>query len=265
MKAMRKRGDWHGPLKAVGIVKRYIAVLAGVSIEEIEGPGRTRVLVHARQAAMYLSRELTARSLTEIGGLFGNRDHSTVAHAVKAVEKRMSGDPDLARRLADYRAELGSIMATGDASPESLEEVVLNAEETAVRRAKTEPGRPLAARSRNLRNALLRHYGETVVARGDARDGGGAELLVSDQGTWSIIGLDGPMARLVAAGTGWREVAPGGAVVSAFPLPGNNDPKERVCLKCQNLFPSWGPGNQTCPTCVRKNEKLTGGLDGDAF
>ena len=47
----------------------------------------------ARQVAMYLTRKLTNRSLTAIGGAFGCRDHTTVMHAVRKVEERMKADP----------------------------------------------------------------------------------------------------------------------------------------------------------------------------
>ena len=49
-------------------------------------------VVNARHIAMFLSRELTKLSLMNIGTFFGKRDHSTVIHACKAIEERLSRD-----------------------------------------------------------------------------------------------------------------------------------------------------------------------------
>jgi chromosomal replication initiator protein len=48
---------------------------------------------------MYLSKELTTRSLPEIGRRFGGRDHTTIIHGVRKVETLMAGDPQLAEDL----------------------------------------------------------------------------------------------------------------------------------------------------------------------
>ena len=52
-------------------------------------------LTPARQVAMYLSKQLTPRSLPEIGRRFGGRDHTTVIHAVRQIEKLRALDPEL--------------------------------------------------------------------------------------------------------------------------------------------------------------------------
>ena len=61
----------------------------GFSIDAICGPSRTRPLVTARQVAMYLTRELTDYSYPAIGRVFGNRDHTTVIHAVDKIAGQM--------------------------------------------------------------------------------------------------------------------------------------------------------------------------------
>jgi chromosomal replication initiator protein len=61
----------------------------GFSVEAICGPSRTRPLVTARQVAMYLTRELTDYSYPAIGRVFGNRDHTTVIHAVDKIGGQM--------------------------------------------------------------------------------------------------------------------------------------------------------------------------------
>jgi chromosomal replication initiator protein len=61
----------------------------GFSIEAICGPSRTRPLVTARQVGMYLTRELTDYSYPAIARVFGNRDHTTVIHAVDKITGQM--------------------------------------------------------------------------------------------------------------------------------------------------------------------------------
>jgi chromosomal replication initiator protein len=62
----------------------------GLSIDDLCGTSRSRVLVTARQIAMYLCRELTDLSLPKIGQQFGGRDHTTVMHADKKIRSLMA-------------------------------------------------------------------------------------------------------------------------------------------------------------------------------
>jgi chromosomal replication initiator protein len=66
------------------------AAYFGQSMEELCGQSRSRVLVNARQIAMYLCRELTDMSLPKIGQQFGGRDHTTVMHADKKIRQLMA-------------------------------------------------------------------------------------------------------------------------------------------------------------------------------
>ncbi|MDB1086260.1 chromosomal replication initiator protein DnaA [Streptomyces sp. ACA25] len=62
----------------------------GLTVEDLAGSSRSRVLVTARQIAMYLCRELTDLSLPKIGQHFGNRDHTTVMHADRKIRALMA-------------------------------------------------------------------------------------------------------------------------------------------------------------------------------
>ena len=62
---------------------------------EMTSARRAREVARPRQVAMYLSKQLTPRSLPEIGRRFGGRDHTTVIHAVKQIEKLRAQDPEL--------------------------------------------------------------------------------------------------------------------------------------------------------------------------
>jgi chromosomal replication initiator protein len=81
---------------------RIIKVCAehfGVSLNEITNGGRTKQLALARQVAMYILRTTLSLSLKEIGALFGDKDHTTVMHAIKRVSELMIKDPAFAARL----------------------------------------------------------------------------------------------------------------------------------------------------------------------
>ena len=62
----------------------------------------------ARQIAMFLIRSQTHLSLNEIGREFDNRDHTTVLHAIKRVEKMMKDDADLTEIIKDIKANINS-------------------------------------------------------------------------------------------------------------------------------------------------------------
>lgn len=77
----------------------FAAILTAVEAHYNIAPGslirgsRAFRFVHPRQLAMYLCRTITDRPYTEIGQAFGGRDHSTVIHAMNAVEARLAIDP----------------------------------------------------------------------------------------------------------------------------------------------------------------------------
>jgi chromosomal replication initiator protein len=61
-----------------------------------------------RQVAMYLAKQLTSRSLPEIGRKFGNRDHTTVMHAVRKIEELRSTDSSMSEDIELLRRMLQS-------------------------------------------------------------------------------------------------------------------------------------------------------------
>ncbi|MFZ5872169.1 MAG: chromosomal replication initiator protein DnaA [Actinomycetota bacterium] len=74
----------------VATIMAQTADYFGLTIEDLSGTSRSRVLVTARQIAMYLCRELTELSLPKIGQAFGGRDHTTVMHANRKVRELMT-------------------------------------------------------------------------------------------------------------------------------------------------------------------------------
>lgn len=76
-------------------IQRHVAEHFNIKLSDMHSPKRLRSIARPRQIAMYLSKQLTSRSLPEIGRKFGGRDHTTVMHAVKAVEQLKIDDPSL--------------------------------------------------------------------------------------------------------------------------------------------------------------------------
>jgi chromosomal replication initiator protein len=76
-------------------IQKLVASRYNVSRSDILSERRTAAVVRPRQIAMYLSKVLTLRSLPEIGRRFGGRDHTTVLHAVRKIEKALADDSSL--------------------------------------------------------------------------------------------------------------------------------------------------------------------------
>lgn len=98
------------PMLAVEDILEAVSKHFRVKVAELVGRKRTRSISHPRHVGMYLARRLTSLSLVEIGARFGGRDHSTVLHAERLVEKVRAEDPDadqaiqhLIRRLTTRR------------------------------------------------------------------------------------------------------------------------------------------------------------------
>ncbi len=73
-------------------IQKQVATHFNVRVADMHSPRRARAVSRPRQVAMYLAKQLTARSLPEIGRKFGGRDHTTVMHAVKKVEELIARD-----------------------------------------------------------------------------------------------------------------------------------------------------------------------------
>jgi chromosomal replication initiator protein len=82
--------DSEGSEITAATIMAATAAYFGLSMEDLCGSSRSRVLVTARQIAMYLCRELTDLSLPKIGQQFGGRDHTTVMHADRKIRSLMA-------------------------------------------------------------------------------------------------------------------------------------------------------------------------------
>jgi len=78
---------------AIDLVQRVVAEAHSLSVQDLKGKKRTQAITLPRQIAMFLIRELTEYSTTEVGMEFGGRDHTTVMHAVQKIEDKMRTEP----------------------------------------------------------------------------------------------------------------------------------------------------------------------------
>lgn len=95
--ALRDLFQMHARLISIESIQKVVAKYYKVKMSDLTGLSRKQSLVLSRQMAMYLIKELTGHSLPEIGVAFGNRDHTTVLHAIRKV--RSLSEKDEAIRL----------------------------------------------------------------------------------------------------------------------------------------------------------------------
>ena len=87
-------------------IQKKVAEHYNIRLADMHSARRARAVARPRQVAMYLAKQLTARSLPEIGRKFGGRDHTTVMHAVKKVEELRTSDQSFAEDVELLRRML---------------------------------------------------------------------------------------------------------------------------------------------------------------
>ena len=87
-------------------IQRKVAEHYNIRLSDMHSARRARQVARPRQVAMYLAKQLTARSLPEIGRKFGGRDHTTVMHAVRKIEELSDGDAAFAQDVEILRRAL---------------------------------------------------------------------------------------------------------------------------------------------------------------
>lgn len=92
----------------VAEIQRHVAAYYGFPVDEMRSTRRGRLIARPRQVAMMLSKRFTPMSLPEIGRRF-NRDHSTVIHACRQVERLCAIDEDVAKDVRLLTGELERI------------------------------------------------------------------------------------------------------------------------------------------------------------
>ena len=87
-------------------IQRKVSDHYNIRLSDMIGPKRVRTYARPRQVAMYLCKQLTSRSLPEIGRRFGGRDHTTVMHGVKRIEELKQQDGQIAEDIELLRRAL---------------------------------------------------------------------------------------------------------------------------------------------------------------
>ena len=85
----------------VDLIKKVVAKYYDITVKDIDSAKRNRIYSHPRQIAMYLSKEMTDRSLPKIGESFGGKDHTTVLHACKKITKEMEEDQEMQETIEE--------------------------------------------------------------------------------------------------------------------------------------------------------------------
>ena len=99
-------GESDRPEISAATIMAVTAEYFAISIDDLTGSSRSRVLVSARQMAMYLCRELTDLSLPKIGEKFGNRDHTTVMHADRKIRTQMAEKLTVYNQIAELTSRI---------------------------------------------------------------------------------------------------------------------------------------------------------------
>jgi chromosomal replication initiator protein len=90
----------------VEMIQKTVAEHFRIKVSELKSDKRIKTLVVPRQIAIYICRELTKASYPEIGEKFGGKDHSTIIHSVKKIEKQLAGDDEFKATVEDIRKKL---------------------------------------------------------------------------------------------------------------------------------------------------------------
>lgn len=93
-------------LAPMRLIKETVAAHFNVSVMDIDSPRRVQDVIIARHVAIYLCRILTRASYPAIGKHFGNRDHSSIVHAMNSMEGRLDSDSGLLETMQVLRDEL---------------------------------------------------------------------------------------------------------------------------------------------------------------
>ena len=87
-------------------IQEAVAARFHIKIAEMRSRRRSKTLVHPRQVAMYLCRELTDASFPEIGRHFGGKDHTTIIHACKKITRAQENNETLKSTVENLKGQI---------------------------------------------------------------------------------------------------------------------------------------------------------------
>lgn len=91
---------------SIETIQKVVAEHYSLSFVDLKGKKRTKNIVFPRQLSMYLTKELTEYSTTEIGAEFGGRDHTTVMHSIEKIDEDIKADPSLKQTLETIKRKI---------------------------------------------------------------------------------------------------------------------------------------------------------------
>ena len=90
----------------IDLIQTIVCKYFKISKNEMLSSRRSRYLVRPRQIAIYLTKILTSKSLPEIGREFSNRDHTTIIHSVKTIEKLKENDLEMTNNINNLKNQI---------------------------------------------------------------------------------------------------------------------------------------------------------------
>ena len=91
---------------SIETIQKVVAEAYGISWIDIKGKKRTKNIVLPRQLAMYIAKEMTEYSTTELGSEFGGRDHTTVMHSIDKIKDSIKTDPSLDLHIQSLKRKI---------------------------------------------------------------------------------------------------------------------------------------------------------------
>ena len=90
------------------VILDAVGQVTNIPVDALTSKRREKQVAYARHLAMYLLRDLAHQSYAQIGRLLGGRDHTTVLHGFRRIEKLLEDDPDVRRDLMEIRAAIAA-------------------------------------------------------------------------------------------------------------------------------------------------------------
>ncbi|NJD39318.1 MAG: chromosomal replication initiator protein DnaA [Geobacter sp.] len=91
---------------SIELIQKVVADHFGLKVADLKSEKRLKAFVQARQIAVWLCRDMTSASYPDIGARFGGKDHSTVIHAAKKIDKLLTEDPNLAKTIEELKENI---------------------------------------------------------------------------------------------------------------------------------------------------------------
>ena len=96
---------------SIETIQKAVADFYSLSVNDLKGPKRTQKIVYPRQLSMFVCREMTDFSTTEIGEAYGGRDHTTVMHSIEKIQGLLITDPNLDSTIESLKRQIKELSA----------------------------------------------------------------------------------------------------------------------------------------------------------